>query len=212
MATAQRYYDNRSVADITREDEYSRNLKDARISSQKKQKEDAHMQQISQNTNVSKQNMPKTEAKTEAQKKQALKTQQKNYFQKARARRKTSTKKKILMKLYTKDIKRYENTPWMLMYTAVGVNIFGGLLTAVGGMGYLFVIPATIFIDVMVWKAFSKKDRVEIRALIVVVSVIKIIPIIGMLPASWRLVYVAEKKAKEKMENSKKKIKELGKL
>jgi len=209
MATAQAYYDNRSVAEVAREDEYSRNIKRAQATQQKKQKERVHMQQVSQNINTSKQNISQAEPQTDAQKKQALKKQQKNYFQKSRARRKTNAKKKILMKLYAKDIKRYENTPWILMYTAVGVNIFGGLLTALGGIGYLFVIPATLFIDVMIWKAFSKKDRVEISALMVVASVIKFIPIIGMLPASWRLVYVAEKKAREKMEESEKKIKKL---
>jgi len=206
------YYDNMGVVNIAREEERLRNIKRAQAIQQRKQKEEVYMQQVSQNVNISRQNILQSQPRTEVQQKHALKSQRKRYAQTVKASKKTSKRKKALAKIYAKDIKRYENTPWMLMYTASGVNVLGGLLTGLFGIGYIFTVPATLFIDVMVWKAFSKKNRVEIRAELVVLTVIKFIPIVGMVPASVRLVYVAKKKAKKNMERSKMKIKKISAL
>lgn len=212
MATKQVYYDNMGVVNIAREEERLRNIKRAQAIQQRKQKEEVYMQQVSQNVNISRQNILQSQPRTEVQQKHALKSQRKRYAQTVKASKKTSKRKKALAKIYAKDIKRYKNTPWMLMYTASGVNVLGGLLTGLFGIGYIFTVPATLFIDVMVWKAFSKKNRVEIRAELVVLTVIKFIPIVGMVPASVRLVYVAKKKAKKNMERSKMKIKKISAL
>jgi len=72
MATAQAYYDNRSVVDIAREDERSRNIKRAQAEQQRKQKEEIHMQQIAQGVNTSRQNIPQNQAKTQAQQKHRM--------------------------------------------------------------------------------------------------------------------------------------------
>lgn len=212
MATKQVYYDNMGIVNIAREEERLRNIKRAQAMQLRKQKEEVYMQQVSQNVNISRQNILQSQPRTEVQQKHALKSQRKRYAQTVKASKKTSKRKKALAKIYAKDIKRYENTPWMLMYTASGANVLGGLLTELFGIGYIFTVPATLFIDVMVWKAFSKKNRVEIRAELVVLTVIKFIPIVGMVPASVRLVYVAKKKAKKNMERSKMKIKKISAL
>ena len=203
--TTQNPYADMSAAQLARQESYARNLQDARTSHNKKEKQQ-HAEGIargmgsSANVGNNKKNTPQTDA----QKKSILKRAQKRYAKKRSIRK----KKKILIRHYSKSIKRYDKTPWTLMYAAVAGNLIGGLFTGIG-IGYLFIIPCTLFIDVMVWKALNKKDRIEVRALIIVSTGIKFIPIVSMLPASAYLVYLTKKKAQKRKNESIEKIKKL---
>jgi len=207
--TTKNPYENTSTTQLAQQESYARNLKDARINHNKKeqQQKEQHTQNIASNVNshVSVNNKGNV-IKTDAQKKSVLKRVQKKYAQKRNVKKKNS----ILTRRYTQAIKRYDKTPWVLMYAAVGGNIIGGLLTEVG-IGYLFVIPCTLFIDVMVWKALGKKDRKEIRVLLVVSTGIKAIPIVSMLPASAYLVYLTKQKSEKRKKDAVKKMKVLNK-
>ncbi len=206
MATV-RVYNNEGMINVARENERSRNIKRVQSVQQRKQYKDEYTQKIAQNINVSRQNI-QIQPDTQAQQRHVFKKQQERSAQIKKARKKTNKRKKILAKKYQKVIKRYKNTPWVLMYTAAAASFLGGFFTEFL-IGYLFTIPASIFIAIYIRRAFSKKERREMSALIITATTIKNIPIISMLPASIFEVYVAQTKAREKMIKSKKKLKKL---
>ena len=207
MAVAQVYHNNRNVADVARDKEYSRNIKRAQATQQRKQKEAAHLQQISQNVSVSRQNMSQSQPKTQAQQKHALKKASIKNTLNNRGKKKRILKQ---IKKRQKVIDKHKSVHWMLLWTASAMSFFGGFFTEFL-IGYLFTIPAAIYIAVKLWGLFSGVEKRENRAVALSANIIKLIPFLSLLPAQIIYVYVSQKRSKHKINENKKKIKRLKK-
>ena len=205
MVVAYSYDNNRRVADIARDDERLRNIKRAQIAQQRKQKEELYMQKLSKNVNVSKQNISKNRSQTDAQQRQKLKKASIKNTLRNRGRKKRITRQ---IKKHTRIIKKHKRVQWMLLWTASAVGFFGGFFTEFF-IGYLFTIPASIYTTVTLWSLFSGVERRQNRAIAIIASAIKLIPILSMFPSQILYIYISKKMSKEKIKISKKKVKKL---
>ncbi|MEN8252527.1 MAG: hypothetical protein ABFQ53_03040 [Patescibacteria group bacterium] len=200
----QRKMQGDQVEDV--ESERRRNLADTRIQqATQKEQEQQYMEELAGGIKTSHDATPqmppqKPQPQTEAQKKQELKKAQKKSAKQEKAKKEKSKKGS---RKHRRAVRRYENTPWPLLWTAVVMNIFGGLFTWAYGIGYLFTVPATLFIDVMLWNAVTGKERKKIRVMVVVATIVKNIPILGFIPASALLVGLTQKTAKQKVISTK---------
>lgn len=207
MVAAHLYKDDRSIADISRDDERLRNIKRARIAHQKKQREMEYMKKLSKNVNVSKQNIFKNRPQTDAQQKQKLKKASIKNTLKNRGRKKRIIRQ---IKKNTRIIKKHKNVSWMLLWVASAVSFFGGFFTEFL-IGYVFTIPASLYITVKLWSLFNGVERRRNRAVAVIASAIKLIPILSIFPSQIYYIYFSKKMSEEKIEISKKKVKILQK-
>ena len=205
MVAAYLYKDDRSIADIARDDERLRNIKRARIAQQKKQKEELYMQKLSKNVNISKQNISKNRPQTDAQQKQKFKKASIKNVLRNRGRKKRIIRQ---IKKNTKIINKHERVPWMLLWVASAVSFFGGFFTEFL-IGYLFTIPASLYITVKLWSLFNGVERRRNRAVAVIASGIKLIPILSIFPSQVYYIYFSKKMSEEKIKISKKKVKKL---
>ncbi len=187
MVAAHLYKDDRSIADIARDDERLRNIKRARIAQQKKQKEELYMQKLSKNVNVSKQNISKNRPQTDAQQKQKLKKASIKNTLRNRGRKKRIIRQ---IKKNTKIIKKHERVPWMLLWVASAVSFFGGFFTEFL-IGYFFTIPASLYITVKLWSLFSGVERRENRTVALIANTVKLIPLLSILPSQIIYVYIS---------------------
>jgi len=208
MAVAQAYHDNRSVADVARDKEYSRNIRRAQAAQQRKQKETTHLQQISQNVSASRQNIFQNQPKTQAQQKHALKKASIKNTSKTKGKKKQILKR---IKKYQKIIDKQESVHWMLLWTASAMSFFGGFFTEFL-FGYLFTVPAAIYIAIKLWGLFSGVERRENRAVALLANIVKLVPVISLLPAQMIYVYVSQNRSNHKIKESKKKIKALQRI
>lgn len=206
MTAIQNEYADMNAGGFAKQQGYKRNLQNTRV----QQKKTQYDQRLAGDVKNSHYDVQRADAqntvaqKTDAQKKQALSKKQKKQA-KALSQKKASAK----MKTYQQDIKRYKRTPWTLMYIAVGANLLGGFAVIFFGLGYLLVIPATVFIDIMVWQAVGGKERVAIRTAVIAVTGIKIL--ISPLPSGLILVFFTQSVAKKKEQVAKRQIKKIQK-
>ncbi len=198
MMVTQNEYAGAEVGELAKQQEYKRNLQNTRT-----QQKSQYEQKLASGIKGSHSNV---QPKTDAQKKQALQQKQKKNFLAQTAK---SGKKNAKTKTHQQDIKRYERTPWTLMYIAVAANVLGGFAVVFFGLGYLLVIPATVFIDIMVWQAVSGSERIAIRTAVVAVTAIKIF--ISPLPAGLILVLFTQSVAKKKEQSAKMQMKKIQK-
>ncbi|MEA3323068.1 MAG: hypothetical protein U9Q12_02500, partial [Patescibacteria group bacterium] len=113
------------------------------------------------------------------------------------------------IKTYQQDIKRYKRTPWTLLYVAVGANLLGGFAVMFLGLGYLLVIPATVFINIMVWQAVGGQERIAVRTAVIAMTGVKIF--ISPIPAGLLVVLFTQSVAKKKEQTAKRQMKKIQK-
>lgn len=102
-------------------------------------------------------------------------------------------------KQYWKDIKRYENAPWLLAFTlALGKDI----VDPIPIITIIVDILVTPYLFYFTWRYATKGERVFASAILV----LEMFPFIGILPATAGMVFILHRRIEKKYRIARKRL------
>ncbi len=198
-------YNNVTTEQATQRD-FARALQKARVKQQKKQQQNTqYIKKIAKTTRP--QRVFTKSAKTDAQIKQMIQQEQR-YYQSIVHLQQQKKKKARLYKKYTKIIDGYHRKPWTLLYAVAALDAFIDAIN-IPVVSTIISSGTSFYLNTALWRVGSPEKRRERRLKRFIISFIDLIPIINMFPSSIFIVYFAHKEEKKRVEDAKRKIKQL---
>lgn len=188
------------ASNLERDMQNRRNLQLARMEAEhlKKEAQTQHVKSVAKGIGAGR----VVTQRNDSQKKHAL-TQQRNNLAQGVKKGNQSTIQEARVKKLNGIIKKYERTPWTVLYVVAAFDDGSDLIPF---LSIFTSIGTSIYLNAKLWECGDAQTRQSSRIRRIFLSLVDTVPIINLLPVSIYIVYSAKKSEQARVDAAKKEL------